>query len=100
MITKPEPKPKPLPENIPVEGPLPAYETVTLRHIEFTFLGPVVWTVDLTPEDTFTPSNPDEILVQFAVNQEKVFINTRNLLYVSQRPIESKRLVKPLPSNV
>ncbi len=70
-------------------------ETIELRELSFTFVGPVVFDASLEPEDTMV-EDPDGIglVLRFHRNGEVVRLNVDHLLYVSERPRTIQRKVK------
>lgn len=95
-MIKRNPTPIAIPESqIPIEGPPPALETIEMRELDFTFVGPTVFSISLEPEDTFQKEPGDgRMAITLKRNGEMVVINPQQLMYWSERPRTIQRKVK------
>ncbi len=94
MIKRNPPSTETPADQVPIEGPPPIMETIQMREIDFTFSGPVVFSVSLSPEDTLVEDMDTGFIITFKANGEVVTLNPDHLLYMSIRPRTIQRKVK------
>lgn len=88
---------QPTPEKEPAaDQPFIPTESVTVRDVEFTFVGPTVFSLTLEPID-IVEVTPDELVINLFKGHEEIRINKHQLLHRSTRSRTIKRPIAGEP---